>query len=226
MDRLAVYKALGDDTRFALYSELAASRVPLTTSDLARRLGLHPNTVRPHLERMRDAGLLQVESTSSGAVGRPRHRYTPAPGAPGIDLDPPAYNLLAALLAEVAVEQDEGGSESLGESARAVGRREARRLASKSKRSARPPKPACIEALRSAMERLGFEPSVEIDGDQAEMVFAHCPFRDVAEAHPEVVCQLHRGITEGVVELAAGGRVVGFATLDDPRPCRADLALR
>ena len=58
--RLAVLKALGDNTRYAIYLELARSSVPLTTADVAESLDLHPNTVRPHLERMRDVGLLTV----------------------------------------------------------------------------------------------------------------------------------------------------------------------
>ncbi|HEV2369476.1 MAG TPA: helix-turn-helix domain-containing protein [Acidimicrobiales bacterium] len=238
MDRLAVYKALGDDTRYALYTELVSSRVPLSTSDLARRLGLHANTVRPHLERMREAGLLEVETTSSGSVGRPRHRYAPAPGAPGVDLDPPAYHQLAALLAELVCEPGGTTEESISEAARAVGRREGTRMAAASPKSgprtgasrsatSRRARPACVEALRAAMERLGFEPSLEAMGGpgRVEMLFAHCPFRELAEAHPEVVCHLHRGIAEGVVELA-GGEVSEFATLADSRPCRAELALR
>ena len=45
------------------------------------------------------------------------------------------------------------------------------------------------------------------------------PFRELAEAYPELVCNLHRGLCEGVVEAAGGGRVEEFATLYDPEPC-------
>ena len=60
--RLDVFKALGDNTRYAIYLELARSAQPLATAEIALTLGLHINTVRPHLERMRDAGLLEVKS--------------------------------------------------------------------------------------------------------------------------------------------------------------------
>ena len=50
--RLPILKALGDNTRYAIYLELARSPRPLSTSDIAESLALHPNTVRPHLERM------------------------------------------------------------------------------------------------------------------------------------------------------------------------------
>ncbi|MBV8295751.1 MAG: helix-turn-helix transcriptional regulator, partial [Acidimicrobiia bacterium] len=59
--RLAVLKALGDNTRYAIYLELARSPSPLSTIEIAETLGLHANTVRPHLERMREVALLDVE---------------------------------------------------------------------------------------------------------------------------------------------------------------------
>src|SRR4051795_9332309 len=40
---LAVLKALGDETRYAMYRELATSTQPLSAQDLADRLGLHAN---------------------------------------------------------------------------------------------------------------------------------------------------------------------------------------
>ena len=49
--------------------------------------------------------------------------------------------------------------------------------------------------------------------------FLHCPFRELAEAYPELVCNLHRGLCEGVVDAVGGGSVEEFATLYDPEPC-------
>ena len=80
--RLAVLKALGDNTRYAIYLELARSSQPLATAEIAETLDLHPNTVRPHLERMREVGLLDVETDARGNVGRPQHRYSLAADAP------------------------------------------------------------------------------------------------------------------------------------------------
>src|SRR6266851_2218536 len=102
VDRLPVFKALGDNTRYAIYLELARSTGPLSTGDIAEVLDLHPNTVRPHLERMREVGLLEVDHDNRGTVGRPQHRYRLAADAPSLGLEPPAYPLLAGLLASVA----------------------------------------------------------------------------------------------------------------------------
>ena len=72
---LAVLKALGDETRFSMYRELASSTHPLSAHELADRLGIHANTVRLHLERLREAGLVDVEAVHRGTVGRPQHVY-------------------------------------------------------------------------------------------------------------------------------------------------------
>ena len=71
--RLDILKALGDNTRYAIYLEVARSAVPLSTAEIAETLDLHPNTVRPHLERMREVGLLEVETEERSGVGRPQH---------------------------------------------------------------------------------------------------------------------------------------------------------
>jgi len=100
--RLELLKTLGDSTRYAIYAELAGSAVPLSTSDVAERLGLHPNTVRPHLERMREVGLLEVTTEVRIGVGRPQHLYSPAEQAPSLGLEPPSFPLLARMLARLA----------------------------------------------------------------------------------------------------------------------------
>ena len=100
--RLAVLKALGDNTRYAIYLELARSPRPLATAEIAESLDLHPNTVRPHLERMRDVGLLAAEADARGAVGRPQHRYSVASDAPSLGLEPATFPVLARMLLRVA----------------------------------------------------------------------------------------------------------------------------
>ena len=211
-DQLTVLKALGDETRFAMYRELARSTGALSAQDLADRLGLHANTVRLHLERLREAGLVDVEAVHRGTVGRPQHLYFLADGAPALGFDPPAHALLAGLLAALAerVGADAASAKSTG---RVWGADTGRRTRSRS----------CLAALEAELTRLGFEPSAEAaDGaheGSTRIDFLHCPFRELAEAYPELVCNLHRGLCEGVVDSAGGGRVEEFATLYDPEPC-------
>src|SRR5205085_11576213 len=111
---LEVLKALGDETRYAMYRELVSATVPLSAQDLADRLGLHANTVRLHLERLREAGLVDVEPVHRGNVGRPQHLYFLAAGAPALGFDPPAHALLAGLLAAPAERTGADGADAAG----------------------------------------------------------------------------------------------------------------
>ena len=218
---LEVLKALGDETRYALYRELAGSTAPRSAGDLADALDLHANTVRLHLERLKDAGLVDVEVIHRGTVGRPQHRYSLAPGAPGLGFDPPAHVLLAGLLAALA---ETSGADATA--ARAAGRARGRRSAGRT--SSR----TCLTVLAQELDRLGFEPAVDPEdpvgstgvGAGTRIEFLHCPFRELAEAYPELVCNLHRGICEGVAE-AGRGTVEQFSTLYEPDPCHVVVAV-
>ena len=212
MDRLAVLKTLGDNTRYAIYEYLLSSGAPRSTADISDELGLHPNTVRPHLERMRDVGLLQVETDSRGAVGRPQHRYSLAAGAPALGLDPPSWQVLARMLADVAAfmapEPDDVAAMGWDQGRAAADRRRGR---------------PCVEALVDSLAELGFDPAVGDDAAATTVAFTACPFRDLAEAYPDLVCNLHRGFIEGFVDAAGGAEVADFATLADRDPCHVDL---
>jgi predicted ArsR family transcriptional regulator len=215
---LEVLKALGDETRFAMYRELAQSTTPLSAQDLADALGLHANTVRLHLERLREAGVVDVEAVHRGTVGRPQHYYSLAPGAPGLGFDPPAHALLAGLLAAMA-ERIGAASTDAEQTGHAWGVEAGRRTPGRS----------CLDSLAAELARLGFQPAADEDVDengQARIDFLHCPFRELAEAYPELVCNLHRGLCEGVVDQAGSGSVVGFSTLYEPDPCQVTVSVQ
>ncbi|HZQ59314.1 MAG TPA: helix-turn-helix domain-containing protein [Acidimicrobiales bacterium] len=215
MERLQVFKALGDNTRYAIYLEVARAGSPRSTSEIADALDLHANTVRPHLERMRDAGLLEVETSAQGQVGRPQHRWSLSPDAPSLGLEPSAFRLLARLVVEAAAHAGLDAESIVG-----VGREHGSSLPVPPRR---PSHSSCVRAVEVAMAELGFDPVVGEDGGVTTMAFTRCPFREVAEAYPDVVCPLHRGIVEGVAGAAGGGRVARFSTLADRDPCQADL---
>ncbi len=221
---LDVLKALGDNTRYAIYLELARSARPLTTADIAQSLSLHPNTVRPHLERMREAGLVEVQMSGRGDVGRPQHRYSVAADAPSLGLEPPTFPVLARMVLAMAKRL-----EASADDAAAVGREEGRRRAAPYEAA-----PSTLEALVSDLDRLGFDPVVtDADGDPidadpaaASVHFANCPFADLAREHPELVCGLHRGMVDGFVDRMGDTDVREFCTLTHRTPCRVTVAAR
>ncbi len=211
--RLDLLKALGDNTRYAIYLELARASQPLATADIADSLGLHVNTVRPHLERMRDVGLLEVQVDNRGAVGRPQHRYRLAADAPSLGLEPPAFPVLARMLLRAARLAGTGPEEAAD-----AGREQGRADAAAARRP-------CLDALVRELDRFGFDPAVADEDGTATVAFAHCPFRELAEANPELVCSLHRGLVEGFVEVVGAGdvEVTDFHTLVHRVPCQVEL---
>ena len=213
--RLDVLKALGDNTRYAIYLELARSPLPLATSEIAEILGLHVNTVRPHLERMREVGLLHVDAETRGTVGRPQHRYSLSADAPALGLEPSPWPMMARTLLDAA---SSGGldGDDLAEAGRRQGERDA---------AAWPADAGCLDALVVEQARLGFDPQTVDDVDGGTMAFAHCPFRELAETHPQLVCALHNGLVEGFVTAWDGCGVARFHPLVDRTPCQVEVVV-
>ena len=216
--RLDLLKALGDNTRYAIYLELARSPKPLATADIAESLDLNPNTVRPHLERMREVGLLEVSAEVRTAVGRPQNLYALSDGAPSLGLEPPTFPMLARMLVRLA-EATGATSDDAADVGREQGQVDAGVYTSAA---------SCLEALVDRLDRLGFDPAVDgsEEGETAVIAFAHCPFRELAEAHPDLVCSLHRGMVEGFVEAMGDAQVEEFHPLVHRQPCQVSVASR
>jgi predicted ArsR family transcriptional regulator len=210
--RLELLKALGDNTRYAIYLELARSPSPLATAQIADTLGLHANTVRPHLDRMREVGLLDVVTDAQGAVGRPQHRYSLAADAPSLGFEPPAFPVLARMLLRLAATADLPAADAV-EAGREQGATAAAGRAG-----------TCAEALTQELAALGFDPEALVDHDGATIAFTRCPFRELAEANPDLVCSLHRGLVEGFIDARGDGAVVEFHDLADRTPCQVEIA--
>ena len=90
---IEVHKALADDTRFRLYRYLRLVDRPVSVGELAKRLSLHPNTLRPHLRRLEEAGMVSHQVRRGAGVGRPQTLYRAAQPAGDEGRD---FRLLAA----------------------------------------------------------------------------------------------------------------------------------
>ena len=61
------------------------------------------------------------------------------------------------------------------------------------------------------LDRLGFDP----DPHEQQIRLRACPFRDAAREHPQVVCAVHRGLIEQLLEPSGTrSRLVPFAEPD------------
>lgn len=193
---------LAQPTRARIFAFLADKRAPADTGELAGHLGLHPNGVRRHLERLLEAGLVRKDRIRTGR-GRPRDSWAIAPGARPGGERPRAYAELATWLARAAGT----GPGRLREVER-VGREIGGELAP-------PAGDDPVARFSETLAALGFEPTL----DRGEAGFAcclgNCPYRDAARQRADVVCTLHRGITAGLLaELDPKATLTKFAPHD------------
>jgi predicted ArsR family transcriptional regulator len=91
------HRALADATRAAIVTELEEAPKGLGASELARRLGLHENTIRWHLGVLMDAELVRSDPEPRETPGRRRILYSLAHRESG--LEPGQGRVLAAVLA-------------------------------------------------------------------------------------------------------------------------------
>jgi predicted ArsR family transcriptional regulator len=208
------FGALAVPSRRQLLQTLRASDAPLDVPALATATGLHPNTVRFHLDVLLRTGFVEEQSDRRGTRGRPRTVYTVT--LPGV------HNTGYELLAEILVTHlDTVGD---GVAAEHAGRAWAKRL--RPDDSALPQDlDATTTMILALFTEMGFDPEVVIAGDMRRMMLRACPFWTLAEKHPGVVCALHLGLLRGLVEQATHATVeAGLTPFVQPRLCEAELA--
>lgn len=199
---------LAQPTRARLFALLGELRRPVTTDELAKRLKLHPNGVRLHLDRLRDAGLVEREREQR-ARGRPRDRWSIAAGARPGGEPPSAYADLSRWLVR-ALTAEKAGVRAV----EATGRRIGRQLA----RDGDPRVPA-EQRLHDALVAMGFQPQRSRPApSRLTYCLANCPYRDVVAERQPLVCGLHRGMTRGLLDtIDPATRLTGFVPKDPQR---------
>ena len=206
-------EVLAQPTRARLFSMLSELKRPAGTVELADRLELHPNGVRLHLERMREAGLVE-RSRPRRSVGRPRDAWAIAPGAHPGGRRPSAYADLGRWLAR-SITAGPGRLRDIEATGREIGRELAP--------AGGPPTTETFEATLAA---LGFQPRMQ-DDEAGGLTFClgNCPYRDAVRENQQVVCTLHRGLTRGLLDvLDPRAELTGFVPRDpDEAGCLIEL---
>jgi predicted ArsR family transcriptional regulator len=190
---LEIHKALADDTRYRLYRYIGLAGRPVSVREISRRLSLHPNTIRPHLRRLEEAGLVSRELRKSTSVGRPQTLYSAgeAEGQEGV-----GHRMLAEILCGLV------RTARQREQARELARQWGAYLVAQGgpKPGIRLPARRNLALLQESMSRAGFDPRFRREGGaEVEVTLRDCPFRDLAEDYRDVVCTLHRGLVEGML---------------------------
>jgi predicted ArsR family transcriptional regulator len=172
---------------------LRAAGSPVGVQEIADRAGLHPNTARFHLDALVNAGLAARAPKERTTPGRPSMAYRAVEGGG------PAGRRHYRLLAEMLTSLIAGVMPEPGEAAAEAGREWGRYLTEQP-----PPYQGlgageAVERLTAILEEVGFAPEAVADGTRYQLRLRRCPFREVAENHQDVVCQLHLGLMQGAL---------------------------
>jgi predicted ArsR family transcriptional regulator len=171
---------------------LRGSRDALSIVDIATQLRLHPNTVRFHLEALVESGQAERVETPRTGPGRPPQMFRAHRG-----MDPAGprnYRLLADILtAQLATGPDPSARAS--EAGRRWGREIARDMD-----AAAPTADQAVGELVRVLDEVGFDPEPHTDEGRPQIRLRHCPFLDLAETRASVVCPIHLGLMQGVLE--------------------------
>lgn len=162
---------------------------------------------------MRDAGLV-THRRAPRPRGRPRDEWAIAPTArPGGD-PPHAYGALAVWLAR-SIPATPARLREVEATGREIGQQLATTTAAVPE-----------QAIGDQLTALGFQPHMQREPDgRLRCRLDNCPYRDSARANQDVVCTLHRGLTQGLLDrLAPAATLERFVPHDPDRAgCEIDI---
>ena len=202
--------ALADPARRALYRFVVAADGPVGRDEAAAGVGLPRHTVKFHLDRLVDDGLLETEyrrlsGRRGPGAGRPAKLYRRAARQFDVTLPERHYGLAGRILA--------GAVESAAASGTPVLAAVDEAAADEGRRLATPGRP-----LTDVLAGLGYEPRATGDG----VVLANCPFHDLAATHTALVCGMNLGLLGALLDERAE---TGVRASLDPAPGRCCVVL-
>lgn len=210
------------ESRLRVLTLLQDTGQPLGVADVAAATGLHTNTARFHLDGLVDAGLVDRATESREQPGRPRALYSARPGSARGGQR--SYRLLAEILTDyLASHTARPAKEAL-----AAGLRWGRHLA-QAPTGMRPRRrpvdaAAATRELVAMLDDVGFEPEARTLKHERQVLLRHCPFRETAIEHEEVVCAVHLGLMQGMLtELDAPITAERLDPFVEPSLCIAHL---
>lgn len=163
----------------------------MTIVEIADQLGVHPNTVRFHLETLIADGRVETVGPEEKRRGRPPLMYRAVRR-----MDPGGsrrYRLLAEILT-IAL----AGERNASVKALEAGRAWASRVTGPTRKP--PGVRQSINRLIALLDDLEFAPQrLEAHGE-VQVGLRHCPFLEVAADKSAVICPIHLGLMQGALD--------------------------
>jgi len=215
--RITGLAALDQPVRRNLYRLLASTEGWTTRDAAAAELGLPRSVVAFHLDKLADAGVLDVrfERTSGRqgpGAGRPSKLYRPSEAEVAASVPDRRYDLAGSVLADAIVASTRTHA-PVEESLHVVASEAGQRIGA----SARTGDEADDDDPRSLVMAIladhGYEPE---RGPRGEIVLANCPFHRLADEHRDLVCGMNLDLLDGL--LAGAAPTAGLTARLDPVP--------
>jgi predicted ArsR family transcriptional regulator len=200
---------------------LQAARAPLGVNEIASQVGLHANTTRFHLDALIEQGLVERAIEERDVPGRPRTLYTAT--ADSARTGRRSYRLLAEILTSYLATHTKQPARAALDAGEAWGRFLTQRPAPFRRVDAA----AATRQLVETLDDIGFAPEAVTAGRERKILLHHCPFREAAEEHRDVVCTVHLGLMRGMLtELDAPIEAEGLDPFVEPNLCITRLTPR
>ena len=217
---LASLSCLGDQVRDRLYAFVSSRSEPVRRDEAAAAVGIGHALAVYHLDKLVESGLLTASyrrppGRGGPGAGRPAKVYARSGGEFMVTIPQREYQLAAGLLVQaVAADRSGGARAALQAAARQLGASLGERH-----QAGRAQGDGPWLALESALAEHGFEPWHD---DHGTVRLRNCPFRRLAEMHPEVVCHMTLALIQGLV---AGVGADSLAPVHDAEPEHCCVAI-
>lgn len=168
------------ETRLQILDLIIGSEQPLGIDALVTATGLHPNTVRGHVELLQATGEVQRQRGPAVGRGRPPWLYTAG-------REHAHYERLVATLREQFDDSHDLGAIRV----------EAARWAAVVDEPTPADSPeAAVAAAVDALDALGFDAAVTCTGD--EIAITRCPYAELVADQP-VICDIHTALVDDLL---------------------------
>ena len=193
--------ALAEPLRRRLYLYVVAQPDAVSRDQAAAGVGVARHTVKFHLDRLVEEGLLATEfrrlsGRDGPGAGRPAKLYRRSPRQVAVSLPERRYDVVGKVLAR-AIEESGRDSTPVLEAVRRVAAETGRDLVlGDHDEGSVSAETSDVSRLTAVLASYGFEPRVV--GDR--VILANCPFHVLAREHTGLVCGMNLGLVTGVIE--------------------------
>jgi predicted ArsR family transcriptional regulator len=190
---------LAEPARRALYEHVVGQAEPVSREQAAQAVGMPVHSAKFHLDKLSEAGLLEVEyrrisgRTGPGA-GRPSKLYRRSGREVALSVPARQYDLVGQVLAG-AIERSVREREPVTDSVRAVAGEVGRGLALAHSSTQSGPARGEKQRTREFLQSNGYEPR-DVGGD---VCLGNCPFDRLADQHTELVCGMNLALLSGAL---------------------------